>query len=297
MITDAYGVCNLRWPGVPRSVAQGRSRDRSFCCVRQAPPRSGQIESQRHSVLVTIDAVSAPSEARTALITGAGSGIGRAFAVELSRRGYRVYLLDIDDEAIAGLATELGGADAMQGDVADSAVMEGAAASVGSVDLLCLNAGVVGSLTGAAWEASPAEWERVLGINLFGVVNGLRAFVPLMLEQGSPSQIIVTASLAGAATWPGGGPYAASKHAVLAVAEQAALELADTNIDVTVLCPALVKTAMSDSGEDPHDVAVEALQAVDEQRFAVVPSEWRDAVERRGLDLASGRRPLPPRPS
>ena len=248
-------------------------------------------------MLVTIDAVSAPNEARTALITGAGSGIGRAFAVELSRRGYRVYLLDIDDEAIAGLATELGGADAMQGDVADSAVMEGAAASVGSVDLLCLNAGVVGSLTGAAWEASPAEWERVLGINLFGVVNGLRAFVPLMLEQGSPSQIIVTASLAGAATWPGGGPYAASKHAVLAVAEQAALELADTNIDVTVLCPALVKTAMSDSGEDPHDVAVEALQAVDEQRFAVVPSEWRDAVERRGLDLASGRRPLPPRPS
>jgi len=118
-----------------------------------------------------------------------------------------------------------------------------------------------------------------------------------MLERGSPSQIIITASLAGAATWPGGGPYAASKHAVLAVAEQAALELADSSIHVTVLCPALVKTAMSNSGEDPHDVALEALHAVDEKRFAVVPPEWRDALEERAVNLAAGRRPVLPSPS
>lgn len=243
-----------------------------------------------------IKPVATPTEARTALITGAGSGIGRAFATELSRRGHQVHLLDIDGQAIAGLATELAGADAIQGDVADSEVMERAAASIGSVDLLCLNAGVVGSLTGAAWEASTAEWERVLGINLFGVVNGLRAFVPLMLERRSPSQIIITASLAGAATWPGGGPYAASKHAVLAVAEQAALELADTNVGVTVLCPALVKTAMSDIGEDPNEVAAGALRAADEHRFAVVPPEWREAVEKRATDLANGKRPMLPSP-
>jgi len=234
---------------------------------------------------------------RTALITGAGSGIGRALAVELSHRGYRVHLLDIDEEAVAAVAEELDGALPILGDVADSALMEKAAISIGSVDLLCLNAGVVGPLTGAAWEASPAEWNRVLGVNLLGVVNGLRAFVPLMLERGSPSQIIITASLAGAATWPGGGPYAASKHAVLAVAEQAALELADSNIHVTVLCPALVKTAMSNSGEDPHDVALEALHAVDEKRFAVVPPEWRDALEERAVNLAAGRRPVLPSPS
>jgi NAD(P)-dependent dehydrogenase (short-subunit alcohol dehydrogenase family) len=245
----------------------------------------------------TIWPVASSNEARTALITGAGSGIGQAFATELSRRCYRVHLLDIDEQATAGLATELGEANPIQGDIADLAVMERAAASIGSVDLLCLNAGVVGSSTGAAWEASTAEWDRVLGVNLFGVVNGLRAFVPLMLERGSPSQIIITASLAGAATWPGGGPYAASKHAVLAVAEQAALELADSKISVTVLCPALVKTAMSDIGEDPHEVAVEALRAVDEQRFAVVPPEWREAVVKRAVDLASGERPVVPSPS
>lgn len=245
----------------------------------------------------TIEPVATSTEARTALITGAGSGIGRACAAELSRRGHRVHLLDVDDQAIADLARVLGAPDPIQGDVADSALMERAAASIGAVDLLFLNAGVVSTSSGPAWEAPAMEWDRVIGINLFGVVNGLRAFVPLMLRRGTPSQIIITASLAGAATWPGGGPYAASKHAVLAVAEQAALELADTDINVTVLCPALVKTAMSDIGEDPHDVIVEALRAADERRFAVIPAEWREAVEKRATDLASGARPEVPSPS
>ena len=101
----------------------------------------------------------------------------------------------------------------MTSSAARTAVVTGAASGIGPVDLLCLNAGVLSTSMGAPWEASPAEWDRVLGVNLHGVVNGLRAFVPLLLERDQPSHILITASLAGALTWSGGGPYAASKHA------------------------------------------------------------------------------------
>lgn len=238
----------------------------------------------------------AMSDRRTALITGAGSGIGRAFAQQLAERGDRLYLVDVDDEAVRDVGLELGVEHAAAGDVADPSVMSRLAESFGAVDLLCLNAGVVSTTTGAPWEALPAEWDRVLGVNLLGVVNGLRSFVPLMMDRSTPSQIIITSSLAGAATWPGGGPYAASKHAVLAIAEQAALELADTNIDVTVLCPALVRTGMSEIGDDPHEVAADALKASAARRFAVVPAQWHRAVQARAADLTSGAQPTIPRP-
>lgn len=236
-------------------------------------------------------------EAGSALVTGAASGIGLALSTLLSERGHRLQLFDIDADALARAASELGAESAVAGDVADPTTMQNLADRVGAVDLLCLNAGVTSTSTGAPWDASPQEWDRVLGVNLLGVVNGLRSFVPLMLERKSRSQILITASLAGAATWPGGGPYAASKHAVLAVAEQAALELADTNVAVTVLCPALVRTGMSDHGEDPHDIAVQALAAVTAGRFAVLPDEWVSAVEKRAETLVSGRRPDTPTPT
>lgn len=233
-------------------------------------------------------------ESRSALITGAASGIGLALSRALSERGYRLQLCDVDGDALARAEVELHPEAAVTGDVADPSTLQELAAKGGAVDLLCLNAGVISTSTGAPWDAPPAEWERVLGVNLLGVVNGLRSFVPLMLERGSPSQILITASLAGAATWPSGGPYAASKHAVLALAEQAALALADTNVAVTVLCPALVRTGMSDQGDDPQDVALQALDAIDSQRFAVVPDEWATAVERRAETLVSGRYPETP---
>lgn len=96
------------------------------------------------------------------------------------------------------------------------------------------------------------------------------------------------------ATWPGGGPYAESKHAVVTVAEQAALALADTPITVTVLCPALVRTGMSDIGADPADVAEAALSAVDDRTFAVLPDGWATAVTDRGRRLAAGQQPMLP---
>ncbi len=237
------------------------------------------------------------SESGSAVVTGAASGIGLALSTLLAERGHRVHLYDIDAGALARAASELNAESAVAGDVADPSAMQDLADSVGAVDLLCLNAGVISTFSGTPWDAPPQEWDRVLGVNLLGVVNGLRAFVPLMLERKDPSQILITASLAGAATWPGGGPYAASKHAVLAVAEQAALALADTNVAVTVLCPALVRTGMSDHGDDPHDIAVLALAAATEGQFAVLPDEWASAIEKRAETLVSGRSPDTPRPT
>jgi len=134
----------------------------------------------------------------------------------------------------------------------------------------------------------------VFAVNVGGVVNGLRAFVPRLLSSGRPAHVLITASLAGLAAFPGGGAYGASKHAVVAVAEQAALALTGTAVGVTVLCPALVRTAMSPMGDDPADVAAAALAAVHDGRFAVVPPEWAGAVTQRWERLVAGQRPVAP---
>ena len=172
--------------------------------------------------------------------------------------------------------------------------MESLAERVGAPTHLCLNAGILSGHTGAPWEAPPAEWQRMLAVNLGGVVNGLRAFVPPMLTSGDPCSILITGSLAGVLTWPGGGPYAATKHAVVAVAEQAAQALQHTNIAVTLLCPALVRTAMSEVGESANDVAEQALSAMDARQFAVIPAAWSAAISRRAQGLTDGRRPTVP---
>jgi NAD(P)-dependent dehydrogenase (short-subunit alcohol dehydrogenase family) len=248
-----------------------------------------------HAPATSTDGSASPHS--SALVTGAASGIGKALATVLGRNGYRLHLFDINREMLDVTAPTLSAETATVGSVGDHRAMQALADQLGPVDLLCLNAGVVSSSTGAPWETSPEEWDRVLGVNLHGVVNGLRAFVPLMLHDDRPRQILITASLAGVTTWPGGGPYAASKHAVLAVAEQTALQLADSNISVTVLCPALVRTGMSPDGEDPLVWADEALRALEEQRFAVVPNEWSLAVEQRARTLMDGTQPATPSPN
>jgi NADP-dependent 3-hydroxy acid dehydrogenase YdfG len=207
----------------------------------------------------------------------------------------RLVLADINLSALHQIADELG-AEAVHVDVADPDSVQHLADHAGSPELLCLNAGIVSTDFGAPWESSPAEWQRMLGVNLGGVVNGLRSFLPGMLADDKPRSVLVTASLAGLLVWPAGGPYAATKHAVVTVAEQAALALEGTNVGVTLLCPALVKTGMSDVGEPADTVALEALDAVRARRFAVFPEEWSSAVRLRAESTISGHGPITPTP-
>lgn len=229
----------------------------------------------------------------TAVVTGAAGGIGRALAERLAAEGHRVHLVDV--APTVAVAASLDGVPHVA-DVADPEAMEELAAIAADAELVCLNAGIVGSSLGPPWEVPDDEWTRLIGVNLLGVVNGLRAFVPRLLASERPAHIVVTASLAGLVTFPGGGAYAATKHAVVALAEQTALCLARTQVSVTVLCPALVRTGMSAEGEDPAVIAAAALAAARSGRFLVVPDEWRPAVSTRTHHLLSGTVPSVPTP-
>ena len=231
----------------------------------------------------------------SAVVTGAASGIGRALAVELGSRGHDVHAVDLVDGAPSDLPARQASWHHHQVDVADLPAMEALAGAVEDVEIVCLNAGVVGTAMGPPWEASAEEWHRLLGVNLLGVVNGLRVFVPLLSGRGG-GRVVITASLAGLVTFPGGGAYAATKHAVVAVAEQASLALREDGIRVTVACPALVRSGMSETGEDPVVVAREMLAASERGQFLVAPAEWRAAVLERARTLVAGTPPMMPAP-
>lgn len=232
---------------------------------------------------------------RSALVTGAASGIGRALVAQLVAAGVGVTAVDIDRAALRSLDDELGVRTACV-DVADRRGNDALAERFGAPDLLCLNAGIASSQALPVWRTPDDDWDRVLAVNLGGVRNGLAAFVPRLLATGRRHRVLITASLAGVATWPGGGAYAASKHAVVAIAEQAALSLIDTSVSVTLLCPALVRSGMSPVGEDPENVAAAALTACRHAQFAVIPDEWHTAVQERVTRLVAGAPPALPQP-
>lgn len=232
----------------------------------------------------------------TAVVTGAASGIGRALAGALAGRGANLVLADVDIARLRQVCESLG-AGAVPTDVAVPEAVEALARTAEDARLVCLNAGIVGACHGAPWEVAPDDWNRVFAVNVGGVVNGLRAFVPRLLASKRPAHILITGSLAGTATFAGGGAYGPSKHAVVAVAEHAAMALADTHVTVSVVCPALVATGMSSDGVDPAHVAAQALATIDDGRFAVIPDEWQDAVVTRAARLTSGQRPQAPAPT
>ncbi|GAA4003710.1 SDR family NAD(P)-dependent oxidoreductase [Allokutzneria multivorans] len=186
---------------------------------------------------------------QVAVITGAAQGIGAAFAAELTARGLSVVLLDLVRDTVERTAAELGErAFAVAGDVSEPEVLADLAKQTldrfGRVDLVINNAGIRGSGE-PVWEMPAAQWERVLGVNLLGVVNGIRAFVPHLIKAGS-GHVVNVASLAGLSGAPRQSAYAASKHAVVAVSEILAGELEQVGaaVGVTVACPGFVDTPL-----------------------------------------------------
>ncbi len=196
-----------------------------------------------------------------AVITGAASGIGRGIAERFAAEGIAVVLADIEEEPLVKLAADLRAKGAtvlaVKTDVSNAKDVENLAErtldAFGAVHILCNNAGVVCSRP--IWEHSIADWEWVLGVNLWGVIHGIRTFVPRMLAQETECHIVNTASILGLVRGPGEGIYKVSKHGVVALSETLADELAQkgSQIQVHVLCPGWVRTGILDSARNRPD--------------------------------------------
>jgi NAD(P)-dependent dehydrogenase (short-subunit alcohol dehydrogenase family) len=181
-------------------------------------------------------------------VTGAGSGIGRSTALLLGRMGATVHAADIDLEKAEAVASQIDSARAHAVDVSDAGAVEALAETVfaanAAVDILHNNAGI--GHAGPVDETTLEEWERVLGVNLMGVVHGIHSFVPRMLRQGRPGNVVNTASMAGLVAVAEMAPYCTSKHAVVGLSESLNAELSPRGIHVSAICPGLINTHIID---------------------------------------------------
>ena len=200
-------------------------------------------------------------EGKVAVITGAASGFGRAFAEKGASLGMKLVLADVNPEALAQAVDALraGGAEAIgvPTDVSDAAQVEALAQAAldafGKVHLLFNNAGVGSG--GFLWESTANDWAWVFNVNVMGVAHGVRAFTPIMLRQNEPAHIVNTASVAGLLSPPAMGIYNASKHAVVSLTETLYhdLQLAQAGqteggaVGCSLLCPAFVPTGIADA--------------------------------------------------
>jgi NAD(P)-dependent dehydrogenase (short-subunit alcohol dehydrogenase family) len=271
---------------------------------------------------------------RVAVVTGAASGIGKALAERCACEGMKVVLADVEPGPLAEVEANLqargGTALAVRTDVSQPRDVEALAQKTleafGAVHLLCNNAGV--ATNGTVWESSLTDWEWVLGVNLWGVVHGVRTFIPIMLAQDTECHIVNTASLSGLISFPRGSVYAVSKHGVVTLSEALHHELAEhgEKVKVSLLCPGLVKTRIVDCGRNrperlaatasmgsveaagwetlrqqmqtatpPAQIADAVFQAIRAERFYILPHpEGKDWIRTRMEDILRERNPTPP---
>ena len=208
---------------------------------------------------------------RNAVVTGAASGIGLAVTEAFVAAGMRVLMTDLDEALLASHAERLadGGADvrALVVDVTDPDAVERAADAAvehfGKLHVAVNNAGIV--VLGNSWELPLSEWHRVINVDLWGVIHGIRSFVPRILASGEPGHVVNTASMAAVTAIPGIGPYTASKHAVLGLSDGLRAELAaiDAPVGVSVVMPGMIKTGLNPFGTvEPEQVAANVVDAV-----------------------------------
>lgn len=273
---------------------------------------------------------------KVAVITGAASGIGLGLARRCVQEGMRVVLADVEQTALARAEKELyaigGTVLSVLTDVAKLHQVEALAKKTvetfGAVHLLCNNAGVTG-IEGSIWENSQADWEWVIGVNLWGIIHGLRVFIPVMLSQDTECHVVNTASTAGLLPYHPGATYHVTKHAVVALSEHLYRSLAEkgTKVKASVLCPGFVKTRilsslrnlpleyqgnpaakpLSPEAEEaawafliknkfkvlsPDEVADVVFTAINEERFYILTHlEFNEMVRRRMENIIQGQNP------
>ena len=273
---------------------------------------------------------------KVAVITGAASGIGRGIADRCAYEGLKIVLADVEEKALTQAEKEMKNAGAnilaVLTDVSKASEVEALAEKTldtfGSVDLLFNNAGV--HWFGKIWECTLKDWEWVMGVNLWGVIHGIRTFVPIMLEQGTDGHIVNTASLGGLGSAPSVGVYRASKHAVVTLSESLHYELTsiDAKVNVSILCPGLVQTDLLTSRRNkpvelqdgtapkidipaeanekfqeifaaaptPDKIADQVFDALKKDRFYILthPEQTKIMVQSRLEDILSERNPTLP---
>lgn len=201
------------------------------------------------------DAAAFDLAGKVTVITGAADGIGRALAGTFAAAGARLVLADIDAAKLTAVGNELEemGTDVLTAETdvsrADDlrALHDATLHRFGAVHVLCNNAGVMGPAGDPLWELPPHEWQRVMSVNLWGVLHGIQAFLPTMLASGEDGHILNTASMAGISTGSVIPEYIVSKHAVVALSEVLHAQLTDrgARVGVTVLCPSAVGTGLA----------------------------------------------------
>lgn len=270
-------------------------------------------------------------EGRVAVVTGGASGIGLSFAKRFARERMKIVLADIEQAALDAAVLQIkdtgAAAIGVRCDVADSAqvaaLADAAFSAFGAVHILCNNAGV-SSQPAPSWSQSESDWKWVLGVNLWGVINGIRAFIPRMLQQNTDGHIVNTSSLSGLIAFPFGSPYHVSKFGVVALTESLHYELAVTGskLRTSVLCPAWVRTnilqsernrpaelteersanidedwkkafsARLEDGLSPDTVADLVMQAIrEEQLYIWTHPEYKPGIQARMEDILAGRNP------